>query len=221
MSSKALRERLWELGASPLSTHELLELVVRPRSETQRSAVAQLLTDELAGAHPAELVRSYGLSESAGAALAAALELGRRLWATPIRRGAALTCSNDVWLHWRDTLAREPQECFVATLCDVRNQRIRDVWIARGTLSTALVHPREVFAPALRCRAAAVIVAHNHPSGNVEPSENDRALTRSLRDAGGLVGIEVLDHVIVAPDDYYSFADAGALGEARRAHSTA
>jgi DNA repair protein RadC len=100
-------------------------------------------------------------------------------------------------------------EVFYVLLLDAKHRSLRDVQVSAGSLTATIVHPREVFAPAVRDGAAAVILAHNHPSGDPAPSPEDVELTRRLRSAGDLIGIVVLDHVIVGAQGHFSFADAG------------
>jgi DNA repair protein RadC len=101
-------------------------------------------------------------------------------------------------------------------LLDRKNRIMREVMISQGSLTASVVHPREVFNPAIRDSAAAVICVHNHPSGDPQPSQEDRALTARLVEAGRLLGIQVLDHVIVGRDTYMSFADEGLLDNGKR-----
>jgi DNA repair protein RadC len=110
-------------------------------------------------------------------------------------------------------LSEADREHFVVLLLDTQNQIIGIHTVTVGTLDASLVHPREVFKPALLANAASIVLAHNHPSGDPAPSPEDRAVTRQMRDAGGVLGIEVHDHIVLgdAPR-YYSFAEAGALG---------
>jgi DNA repair protein RadC len=114
-----------------------------------------------------------------------------------------------VFAHFRPRLGSLRQEIFWALLLDAKHRKLREVRIAEGSLTAALVHPREVFAPAVRESAAALVLVHNHPSGDPSPSPEDRQITRRLREAGELVGVRVLDHVIVGADAHYSFVDAG------------
>lgn len=107
--------------------------------------------------------------------------------------------------------SRRRQEHFVVVILDGAHQVLRVKLVTVGLLNRTLVHPREVFRPAILESAAAVIVAHNHPSGNLNPSQEDRDLTRRLVQAGGLLGIPVLDHLIVGQEGYFSFKEAGEL----------
>ncbi len=215
--SERPRERLIEQGASGLSDAELLALVLQTSTVRGRSVLDQareLLAafDDLSAVATAtarELTAYAGLGDARAAAIVAALELGRRACARPIDRGHGFRTSGDVFLHLRGRLAALRHEVFVALLLDTKHRRLRDVQISEGSLSAAIVHPREVFAPAVRDSAAAVILAHNHPSGDPAPSREDVELTRRLRDAGELIGIRVLDHVIVGAQTHFSFADAG------------
>jgi DNA repair protein RadC len=114
-----------------------------------------------------------------------------------------------VFAHVRGRLAALCHEEFLVLLLDAKHRKLREVRVSQGSLTAAIVHPREVFAPAIHEAAAAVILVHNHPSGDPSPSPEDLSLTRRLREAGTILGIEVLDHVIVGANAYYSFAEAG------------
>jgi len=107
----------------------------------------------------------------------------------------------------------EPVEVFRVVQLDSKNRFMHFEDVSRGSLSTSIVHPREVFCSAVRERAAAIICLHNHPSGDPQPSREDRECTGRLSRAGKILGIELLDHVIIGEADYFSFADAGLLGE--------
>ncbi len=151
--------------------------------------------------------RRAGPAEQA-ARLAALCELARRMLGPA--PGAELTRPDDVvaLLHeWRGAT----REHFVAFYLNARHQLIARELVSVGSLSASLVHPREVFAPALERRAAAVIVAHNHPSGDPDPSPEDLAITRRLVDAGSLLGIELVDHVVVAAKGFVSLKNRGSL----------
>ena len=117
--------------------------------------------------------------------------------------GEAAHSATNVARMLRPLLADEPVEVFVSLLLNGKHRVVAFAEVSRGTLTTSLVHPREVFGPALRLAAAAIVVAHNHPSGDPEPSVEDLAVTRRLRDAGKLLGVPLLDHVILGADDAY------------------
>jgi DNA repair protein RadC len=211
------RERLLERGAAALSEAELLALVLRTSGVRGESAVdqgRQLLTN-LAGvvglgrATVAELARQRGMGPASAAAVVAALELGRRAVCSRVDRGGAFRTSLEVFHHFRGQLAPLCQEVFYVVLLDAKHRKIREVRISEGSLTASIVHPREVFAPAMRDSAAAMILIHNHPSGDPSPSPEDLELTRRLREAGEVIGIRVLDHVIIGSEAHFSFVDAG------------
>lgn len=120
-------------------------------------------------------------------------------------------CAADVYAIMRPVMVNLPHEEFHVLLLSTLNDVLRDVLVTRGTLDASLVHPREVFRPAILEAAASLILVHNHPSGDPSPSAEDRAVTSQLRIAGGVVGIEVLDHVIIGERSYTSFAESGLL----------
>ena len=119
--------------------------------------------------------------------------------------------SSQVYDHFRIRLGEAKQENFLAILLDQKHRIIREQQISLGSLSRSIVHPREVFAPAIEHRAAAIILVHNHPSGDADPSTQDIEITKRLCEVGELVGIGVVDHVIVGRDCYFSFIDAGMM----------
>lgn len=137
----------------------------------------------------------------------AAVELARRVLSAPPSPAEPLRCASAVFERYRFLLADSPVEVFVAVLLDVKNRFMLDVRVTTGILNGSLIHPREVFAPAVRERAASVILVHNHPSGDPSPSAEDREVTKRLRSAGGILGIAVLDHVIIGNVSFYSFRE--------------
>lgn len=106
-------------------------------------------------------------------------------------------------------LEDEPQECFVVVALNTQHQPVGASIVTRGIVDASLIHPREVFRTAILANASGIILAHNHPSGNPEPSPEDRDVTRQLAEAGKIVGIPVIDHLIVTPERYYSFQEHG------------
>ncbi|HSD10595.1 MAG TPA: DNA repair protein RadC [Candidatus Binatia bacterium] len=211
------RERLLEKGAAALSEAELLALVLRTSGVRGETAVDQgrRLLSSLAGvvglgrATVAELARQQGMGPASAAAVVAALELGRRAACTRVDRGGAFRTSLEVFEHFRGQLASLCKEVFYVVLLDAKHRKIREVRISEGSLTASIVHPREVFVPAVHDSAAAVILVHNHPSGDPAPSPEDLELTRRLRQAGEVVGVRVLDHIIIGGGAHFSFVDAG------------
>ncbi len=211
------RERLFAHGAAQLSDAELLALLLRVgvRGRYAASLARELLAAgglaALANAAPAELGTIAGIGPAKAASVLAACELGRRLAARPLRRGDRIGCPEDVHRHFHAHLRDATAEQFHTVLLDSRHRVIRSVLTSQGTLTASLVHPREVFRPALREAAAALVLVHNHPSGDPSPSPEDREITRRLAQAGVLLGIPVLDHVIVADRGYASLREEGDL----------
>jgi DNA repair protein RadC len=139
----------------------------------------------------------------------AVLEVARRTLSIPRGRPEPLRSAADVFERYRFLLFDSPVEVFVSVLLDVKHRPLREERVSAGILDGSLIHPREVFSAAVRERAAAVLLLHNHPSGDPSPSGQDREVTRRLRSAGGLLGIPVVDHVILGDDAYFSFREEG------------
>jgi DNA repair protein RadC len=195
------RERILRDGPAALADAELLALVLGT-GQKRRSAIQ--LGRALAEHSPAELgawsavrwLRVVGLGPARAGALLAAFELGRRAAERP-PAGAPIRGPEDVLAQVRD-LTRARKEHFVTLLLNARHEMQRRETVSIGSLNASIVHPREVFQPAILYSAASVVLVHNHPSGDPEPSEEDLSITRRLVQVGDLVGISVLDHVIVA-----------------------
>jgi len=214
------RERLFRLGAGALSDAELLALLLRTGARAERAidAAAALLraSGGLSGLGRCvgpELMTSHGVGPAKAASVLAALELGRRIAGRRLPEGAPFRSPADVFAHFHPHLRDASQERFAIVLLDGRHRVLREEVISLGTLTASLVHPREVFRPALRASAAALILVHNHPSGDPTPSPEDREVTERLAAAGELLGIRILDHVIVAERGYHSFRESGLMGE--------
>jgi DNA repair protein RadC len=131
--------------------------------------------------------------------------------AVPLSTGTRVSSSRDLFEHFHPMLRDVKHELFKVVLLDAKNTVLKELTVSKGSLTLSIVHPREVFAPAVRESAAAVIFLHNHPSGDPTPSLEDRQLTDRLVEAGRLLGIRVLDHVILGESRYVSFADEGWL----------
>lgn len=154
-------------------------------------------------------LRRHGLNRSQIAKLDAMFEVAKRFGEEEFVPGEPFRGSYDVYAHFRERLAEETSEHFVAVLLDNKNRKLRDVEISRGSLTSSVVHPREVYLAVIRESAAAVVFVHNHPSGDPTPSREDIDLTRRLREVGDLVGVRVLDHVVIGKGRYVSFVDDG------------
>jgi DNA repair protein RadC len=212
------RERLRREGAQALSTSELLALILgsgsaaAPAARTAADLLERFGTLEgLERAGDAGLAGSPGMGPAKIAALRAAFEIGSRLARGPLRIGERLSSPEQVYEHFGVRLRRCRQERFLTLLVDTRHRLVAEVEVSRGSLNQSLVHPREVFAPAVRESAAAVLALHNHPSGDPLPSREDHEVTRRLAEAGEILGIRLLDHVVIGGDRFVSFAREGWL----------
>jgi DNA repair protein RadC len=212
------RERLLAVGAGALADAELLAILLRTgvRGKSAVEVARQLLgrfgsVAALLEAGAERLAETPGLGSAKHAQLQAALELARRALREEMSSRDALSSPGAVRDYLRLSLSGREHEVFVALLLDAQHRVIACEELFRGTLTQTSVYPREVVKCALRHNAAAVIFAHNHPSGVAEPSHADEILTRSLRAALTLVDIQVLDHFIVAGSRTMSFAERGLL----------
>jgi len=215
------RERLVSRGAEALSAAELLALLLRTGRrggdalEVARGLLARCGgLDRLESAPACEMAAVPGVGPAKAGSLVAAFELGRRCAASHLPEGAALRSPEEVFRHFAARLRRLDHERFAVVLLDGRHRVLGEEVVSRGTLTASLVHPREVFRPALRASAAAVILVHNHPSGDPTPSAEDRRVTARLAEAGEILGVRVLDHVVVAERGFVSLREEGALGPA-------
>jgi DNA repair protein RadC len=217
--SERPRERLVDFGASTLSSAELLAILLGSGG-SGRSAiqVGQSVLSEAGGAlrwiarQPvAALTTGPGVGLARAVTIHASLELGRRMAAEGREDGAPLRSPRDVAEYFAPRMEDLPVEEFHVAVLDAQHRLERDITVTRGILNSSLVHPREVFREAIAERAAAVILVHNHPSGDPSPSVDDRAVTEQLVAAGRLLDIPVHDHVIIGRGRYTSFAEAGLL----------
>lgn len=211
------RERLLDAGPGALSDAELLGLLfgIGSREKTAVELASDVISEngDLFGLHNIsvhDLVKMHGVGEAKACIILAAVEFGKRLGRVRNPGRPVISSPADVDGLLRGRIANLDRENFVAVLLNTKNEVLEIPTVSVGTLSASLVHPREVFKPAIRASAAGVILAHNHPSGNAEPSREDREVTRRLADAADIVGIEVLDHVIVGKG-YFSMKEHGML----------
>ncbi len=214
--SERPRERLLSKGAESLSDAELLAIIIGSGSfssgmnavETGRALLKKYETLEKIGlAAPEELMSIKGIGPTKASKLVAVFEIARRLATKNIAPGFRILSSKNVFEFLRGKLAGQKKEFFYTLLLNGKNRILKCENISIGSLTTSIVHPRESFLPAIKYSAAAVIFAHNHPSGDPTPSQEDRLITRRLFEAGEILGIKVLDHVIIGDNCYYSFAD--------------
>ncbi len=212
------RERLERYGAGVLSEAELLALLLggsgggRDCLDIAHATLRETSdVGGLARLGPGELGRRLGLGPARAAVVLAALELGQRVNAFRLRPGVEIRGPQDVHQNFHRRLRWAKREHFFVLLLDARHRVQREVRVSVGTLTASLVHPREVFREAVRDAAAALVLVHNHPSGDPAPSREDHGVTRRLVEAGRVLGIPIMDHVVVAEQGYYSFQAAGDL----------
>jgi DNA repair protein RadC len=213
------REKLLEKGSDTLSPAELLAIILRTgEASTGQSALdhGRLLMARfgnsfrrLEEASVQELRSVKGIGPAKAAQVKAALEIAKRFSQEELRQGEQFRSSSDIFNHYREHLGGLKKEEFHVLLLDAKNRKIKDVRVSEGSLTSSLVHPREVFHPVVRESAAAVILIHNHPSGDPTPSQEDLQITRRLRDVGEVMGVRVLDHIIIGKGRYVSFVDEG------------
>ncbi|MFA5021355.1 MAG: DNA repair protein RadC [Patescibacteria group bacterium] len=211
------RERLVKFGEQALSAQELLQLILG-RGIAGESVVvtAQKLLSQfgslqkLSEASIEELSSVKGIGLAKATQLKAVFEIGRRISTqTPPYKSKELTDPKKVYQLIKSKLKDYHKEHFYIIPIDSRNWSIAEVSV--GSLNASIVHPREVFAEAIKNKAASVIFAHNHPSGDTEPSEDDLEITKRLAEAGKIMGIEVIDHIIIAQKSFFSFKEKGIM----------
>ena len=189
----------------PPPVEDLLEAIVGPPGRTLPEAFGGV--QDLASASPEELAEHLSLTKTHR--LLAALKL--RHVHEEIHTQEKIQSARDVFNLFRNRFRDEPQEHFMALILDSKHRIIKEVLVSKGSLTASIVHPREVFAPAIKERAAAILVLHNHPSGETSPSQEDVEVTKRLKQTGELVGIPLLDHVILGAGAYTSLKETGLL----------
>ena len=212
------RERLLQQGAQHLSEAELLGILIG-KGTTRKTAIdlARELLDRyeslenLFSRSPSELMKIKGIGSAKAATLSAAFQLVRRIQSKTSKDQPSFKRAKDVANLYLPLMKDLRKEVFRVLLLSRSNRLIKEVTISEGTLDASIVHPRDVFREALLESAAGVILLHNHPSGNPNPSEEDIRITKQLVEAGRVMGIKVYDHIILAGEDYRSLADEGLI----------
>jgi DNA repair protein RadC len=212
------RERLQKLGPDALSSQELLALVIgRGIPKKSVMTIAQELmarfgnVKAISQATLEELSQIKGIGPAKAAQIKACFELAKRENLEADEESFDIKNPEAVFKLMSSSIKDKAKEHFKLILLNSRNKKIGISTISIGTLTTSLVHPREVFKDAITHSAASVILAHNHPSGDPEPSEDDLKITRKLVESGKILGVEVIDHIIIGKTNFYSFREKGLI----------
>lgn len=212
--SKQPRERLFKYGPHTLSEVDLIGLLLGSGRKGQnvlslaKAIVKTITLERLTSVSFDELKTIPGVGITKASQIVACFELGKRLLIN--KKTSILLKPQEVWEQMAD-IRDHKKEYFVAFFLDVRNQVIKREIISMGSLNASIVHPREVFEPAIRSFASQIIISHNHPSDEVVPSGEDILLTKRLVDAGKIIGIGIIDHVIVGKSGYLSMKEKGMI----------
>lgn len=210
------REKLTKYGAEVLSNAELLAILLRTGTKNQSAIeIAYTLLKQQDGigfiheSKAEELSKIHGVGPAKAAQLKAAVELGKRLAAQTYKNEVYIRCSKDAANVVMEDMRYYKKEYMKAILLNIKCGLISIEEISVGSINSSIVHPREVFAPAIKKSCASLILVHNHPSGDPTPSQEDLNITRRLIEGGKILGIEVVDHIIIGDGKYVSLKDKG------------
>ena len=213
------REKLLLKGKNALSDAELLALLLGTGNRTESAvdlakAILHEVKDnlvELSRMGISELLGFKGIGKAKAIVIIAAMELGRRRNESEVMAKDKITNSNDAFNIFRSAISDLPYEEFWIILLNKANRVIRKCSISEGGVSGTVVDPKKIFKIALDNHASSIILGHNHPSGNIQPSDADHKITKKIKEAGIMLDVAILDHLIIGDDRFYSFADEGAL----------
>jgi len=206
------REKLINKGTKALKKDELLAIILRAgikgknALQVAKDILVKYGDKKLLDVSYEELRNMRGVGPTKAIQILAAIELGSRLFKEKSEKEVYINSSKDA-VKETEHIRENKKENFVALYLDARNKLIHKETVSIGTLNANLVHPREVFEPAVRNLAAQIILAHNHPSGDPEPSEDDLEITKRLIESGKILGIEVVDHIIITKNNFFSFKE--------------
>lgn len=213
------REKLIQKGTSSLSDAELLGILISSGTRQKSAvdlgrellAVADNNLNTLGKLSINDLTKLHGIGSARAVTIAAALELGRRRKLAEVPEVLQIKCSKDVADIFQPLLSDLSHEEFWILFLNRSNRVINRMKLSQGGISGTVTDVRLVMKKAIECLASGIIVCHNHPSGNLNPSESDSKITQKIKDAGNMMDIQLLDHLIISDKDYYSFADNGML----------
>jgi DNA repair protein RadC len=206
------REKLIKKGSNTLKLEELLAILLRTGTKNKnvlklaKDILSRYNQEKLKNITYEELRNIYGVGSTKAVQILAAIEIGRRFFKPKEEKEIYIHSPKDV-LKQTSHLKENKKENFVVLYLDARNKLILKETVSIGTINASLVHPREVFEPAIKELAVQIILVHNHPSGDPEPSEDDLAMTKRLVEAGKILGIDVIDHIIISKSKFFSFKD--------------
>ncbi|HWL27010.1 MAG TPA: DNA repair protein RadC [Ureibacillus sp.] len=210
------RERLIKQGPQSLSNQELIAILLRTgtKSESVLSLANRILNyfekiHELKHATLEEIVSIKGIGEAKAVQLLAAIELGRRLAQMQVHNRFTIRSPQDAASFLMPEMSSLNQEHFVTLFLNTKNQVIHKQTIFIGSLNSSIVHPREIFREAVKRSAASIICAHNHPSGIATPSPEDIDVTKRIQEAGYIIGIDLIDHIIIGDHQFISLKEKG------------
>ncbi|MFQ5531513.1 MAG: DNA repair protein RadC [Candidatus Nanoarchaeia archaeon] len=206
------RERFLKQGPEALSDSELFAIILRTGTldenvvDMSNRLIAEYGLDKLFDCSLKELQKIKGIGPSKAMQILSMSELGKR-YSNSKNTVKFLSSANKVFEFMKEKLSDKKQENFIAILLNNRNYFIEEVLITKGILNASIIDPREIFKPAIKNSAARIILVHNHPSGDPTPSKEDLEITEKIADAGELLGIKVLDHIIIGSDSYWSWKE--------------
>lgn len=213
-------QKLTNAGAAALSDSELLAILIRSgtRLYSALDIARRLLRhhgalQDLASMEMPELQLTPGIGPRKAGVIVAAFELGRRVASFPFAPRLKISDPEIVFRHYAPLLGHLRKEMFLVLALNSANVLNKEIRVSEGILNASLVHPREIFRAAVLSSAASIILLHNHPSGEVHPSAEDKSITSRLVEVGKLMDIPVLDHVIIGQGQYFSFREAGLIGD--------
>ena len=206
-----IHEELVTYGEKTQSTEKLIEIIIGNEKKAKKIIENYETLEDALGKKNYETLLTAGLTKGEAQRLIAAIEIGKRIAASDTEVRNHITSPGDAAKFLMPRLRHGTHEEFLTILLNTKNRVIKTERIAEGSLTSAVVHPREVFASAIVNHAAAILVAHNHPSGDPYPSSEDRHLTTSLEEAGKTLGIPLMDHIVIGDGRYYSFREHGEL----------
>jgi len=213
------REKLLLKGKQSLSDAELIAILMGSGSKSESAVdlakrILKTSSDnliELSKLGVNDLMKFKGVGEAKAISIIAALELGKRRRGAEALEKKKITSSHDVFEYFSGILGDSNYEAFYILLLNRANKVIREIMISEGGFSGTVADPKKIFKIALENNASGVILCHNHPSGNIQPSDADIKLTKKLRSAGEMLDLPVIDHIIIGEENYYSFADENTL----------